>query len=213
MTKFADQLFDDLMQEHGPLLADVRAPSAPRRRVAHPVRLGAVAGGAAAAAAAVGLVLAGGASPAYAVTSNADGTVSVAVYNQSGITGANAALQKMGDKQVVIVPVKAGCERITSLPLVPRDAGYLPLQTNVSKSASGSVSVSEPGQSVTVSGKVVPKGDVDLVLVQATSKGTLMWGDVVGTKTPQGAKALVVKVDTLTRAPAPSCVSVPQYKG
>jgi hypothetical protein len=213
MTKFADQLFDDLMREHGPALAATRVPAAPQRRVARPVLLAAGAG-AAAVAATAGLLAAGGGTPAYAVTGNADGTVSVAVYNQSGIAGANAALQKLGDR-VALVPVKAGCESVTALPLVPRDASYLPLQTSVTKSGGGSVTVSEPGggQSVTVSGKGIPKGDVDLVLVQETGKGTQMWGDVLGVKALKGSKTLVVKVDTLTKAPAPSCVSAPQFKG
>jgi len=50
MTKFADQLFDDLMREHGTVLSDVRVPSAPRRRhTARPALLAAGAGGVAAA--------------------------------------------------------------------------------------------------------------------------------------------------------------------
>jgi hypothetical protein len=196
MTKFADQLFDDLMQEHGPELAATRMPAAPKRRVAHPVRLAAVAGGIAAVATGVGLMVPGGGTPAYAVTANANGTVTLDVYDQSGIAGANAALRKLGD-QVVVVPVKAGCPSITSLPLVPRDAGYLPLQTNVTKSGGGSVTVSVPGggKSVTVSGKGIPKGDVALVLVQPTSKGTLVWGEegarCEGEHADQGSRPVV----------------------
>ena len=94
MTKFADQLFDDLMREHGTVLSDVRVPSAPRRRhTARPALLAAGAGGVAAAVTA-GLLVAGGRTPAYAVTRNPDGTVSLAVYQQSGIAGANAKLHQ-----------------------------------------------------------------------------------------------------------------------
>jgi hypothetical protein len=214
MTKFADQLFDDLMQEHGPALTAMRAPAAPKRRVAHPVRLAGVAGGVAAVAAGVGLLVPGGGTPAYAVTSNANGSVTLDVYDQSGIAGANAALHKLG-QQVVVVPVKASCPSITSLPLVPRDARYVALQNNVTKSGSGSVTVSVPGggQSITVSGQDVPKGDVALVLVQPTSKGTLMWGEVTGQTSNGKSKLLLAKVDTVTKAPAPSCVSAPEFKG
>ena len=212
MTKFADQLFDDLMQEHGSELAATRLPSAPRRHVTHPVRLaagGVVAVGAVAVGA--GFLVPGGGSPAYAVTANANGTVNLDVYDQSGIAPANAALRKLGDGQVVVVPVTAGCPSITSLPLVPRDADYLPIQNDVSKSGNGSVAVSMPGggHSVNVSGKGIPKGDVDLVLVQATSKDTLVWGRVVSVT----SKGAAVAVDTLTKAPAPSCVSVPESAG
>ena len=216
MTKFADQLFDDLMREHGPSLADVRAPSAPKRRVAHPVRLGAVAGGVAAAAVTAGLVLAGGASPAYAVTSNADGTVSVAVYDQSGFAGANAALQKLGHR-IALVPVKAGCESVTALPLVSRADGYRLGRLSISKSGGSVVVLGGLGGPWTISGQDVPRGDVDLVLVQETSKGMELWSHVLqwrpvtvkGRPGYAGFGSLV----TLTRAPAPSCVSVPVFKG
>ena len=33
MTKFADQLFDDLMREHGPALAHTTLPAQPRRHI------------------------------------------------------------------------------------------------------------------------------------------------------------------------------------
>lgn len=214
MTRFTDQLFDDLMREHGPTLASAKVPAAPKRHLARrPVLLTAGAGGLAVAAT-VGALVAGGGTPAYAVTANANGSVTLAVYDQSGIAGANAALHKLG-KPVVVVPVKSGCPSITSLPLVPRDAGYVPLQENVTTSGSGSVTVSVPGggPSFTASGQGIPKGDVALVLVQPTSRGTLMWGEAVGQETAKGVKALVVKAETLTKAPAPSCVSVPKYTG
>jgi hypothetical protein len=215
MTKFADQLFDDLIQEHGPELAATRVAAAPKRRVAHPVRLSAVAGGIAAVATGVGLAVPGGGTPAYAVNANANGTVTLDVYDQSGIAGANAALQKLGER-VEVVRVKAGCPSITSLPLVPRDARFIPLRSDVTKSGGDSVTVTVEGgidgKSVTVSGKGIPKGDVAMVLVQPTSKGTLMWGETT-VKTVKGVKFLVVKVSTVTKAPAPSCVSAPEYKG
>ena len=59
MTKFADQLFDDLMREHGPTLAHTRPP-APRRHAATRRALLAVGGGgvAVAVAAAAGVLVA-----------------------------------------------------------------------------------------------------------------------------------------------------------
>ncbi len=88
MTRFADQLFDDLMREHGSALAHVKAPAARQAapRHARPVLLTAGAGGVAVAAT-VGTLVAGGGTPAYAVTAHPDGTVSLAVYQQSGIAG------------------------------------------------------------------------------------------------------------------------------
>jgi hypothetical protein len=204
MTKFADQLFDDLMQDHGPELAATRAPAAPKRRVAHPVRLAAGAGGLAAVAAAVGLLVPGGSSTGFSVTNNANGTVTLDAYDQSGIAGANAELQKMGDR-VALVPVRSSCPSITSLPKVS-DAGYLPVQMIVTKKSSGSIAFNVQGvKQIVVNARDIPKGDVILVPVQPDSNGVLVFGQVVAAS----AHLATAKVGVLTKAPAPSCVSVP----
>src|ERR1700689_3130470 len=101
MTKFADQLLDDLMREHGPALAHTGPPAARG-------------GGVAVAAAAAGVLVAGGGTPAYAVTTHPDGTVTLAVTRAAGISGANGALRKLGDR-VVVVPVRHGCPSLGSL--------------------------------------------------------------------------------------------------
>ena len=103
MTKFEDQLFDDLMREHGSTLTNARRP-APRRHVATRRALLAVGGGGVAAAAAAGVLvatagggapghsanLARGTTPAYALTTHSNGTITLAVYQKSGIAAANA---------------------------------------------------------------------------------------------------------------------------
>lgn len=148
MTRFADQLFDDLMREHGEALAQAPVPVAPRRHLtARPVLLTAGAGGVAVAAA-VGTLVAGGGTPAYAVTAHPDGTVTLAVYQASGIAGANSKLHQLGDR-VVVVPVKPGCPSINSLP-APR----VPAK-QISAEASGS-----SDGSVTVDAQGVPSGDI-----------------------------------------------------
>jgi hypothetical protein len=197
MNKFADQLFDDLIQEHGPALASTRVPAAPKRRVAHPVRLSAVTGGIAAVASAVGLLTAGGASPAYAVTSNANGSVSLDVYNQSGIAGVNQALRKMGDGSVVLVADQGICPSINSLPKVPghpkiRVSGVAKEQLN------GNYLSVTPG-SFTVYAHDIPKGDTLAVVVQdvgfMTKEGKI------------GKTATLVVATRLTRGPVPSCLN------
>ena len=86
------------MREHGSALASVRVPTAPKRRLAtRPVLLTAGAGGLAAVAAVGTLVATGGGTPAYAVTPHSDGTVTLALYQKSGIAGANAKLHQLGD--------------------------------------------------------------------------------------------------------------------
>ena len=202
MTKFADQLFDDLMREHGSTLTTTRPP-APRRHVATRRALLAVGGGGVAVAAAAGALVAtagangaghgadvaGGTTPAYAVTTNPDGTVTLAVYQKDGIAGANARLRELGDSQVYVVPVGAGCPSISSLPApaVSLNGKHLGVQTSVTVGSSA-------GRSVTVNAKGIPAGDILVVAVETTTTGN--------TTTSLGA-------GKLTTAPAPNCVSLP----
>src|SRR5215472_7467691 len=112
MTKFEDQLFGQLMAEHGHQLRAMERPAPARRRIRRPVWL--ATGAAGAVAAVTGTVMALGnapASAAYSVTQH-DGAVSVAVYNASGVPGANAALHRI-HARVVVVPVQPGCPSIT----------------------------------------------------------------------------------------------------
>ena len=193
MTRFEDQLFDDLIREHGSALNIVGTPK--RHPRTGRALLAAGAGGVAVAAVAGVLVAtATGHGPgataatdsAYTVTSNPNGTVTLAVYQRSGIAAANAKLHQLGDKQVYVVPVAADCPSITSLPApaVPLN-GHLGIQTGVS---------AKPGGSVTVTAKGIPAGDILVVGIATTVTG--------GTTTTLGASRL-------TSAPAPTCVSLP----
>jgi len=181
MTKFADQLFDDLMREHGPALAQARPPAHSRRRIRTRRALLAGGGTLAVAAAIAGILVAGRGSPAYAVTKNPDGTITLAVYQTSGIAGANARLRQLGDKQVVVVPVEAGCPGLGSLP-APAVSGRghrITTQTGVSRNGS-----------VTVNAQGIPAGDILVVGVETSGHSSLGGGG-------------------LTSPPAPSCISLP----
>jgi len=186
MTKFADQLYADLMREHGSTLAHTRPP-APRRHVAAR-RTWLVAGaGCLAVAGTAGALVAGGAgggSPAYAVTKNPNGTVTLDVYQKSGIAGANAKLHQLGDN-VVVVPVGAGCPSIRSLPApaVPAARGSITVQGTSSKDGS-----------FTVNAQGIPAGDILVVAVGTSTNGTTTTSFSDG---------------KLTSPPAPSCVSLP----
>jgi hypothetical protein len=183
MTKFADQLFDDLMREHGPALART-TPPAPRRHIATRRTLLATGTACAAVGVTAGALVAGGGTPAYAVTTNPDGTVTLAVYQKSGIAGANARLRQLGDGQVVVVPVESGCPSLGSLPApaVPR-RGHIPTQVTASRDGS-----------VTVKAKGIPAGDILVVGFKTTVHGS--------TVTSGGGSRL-------TSPPAPNCVSLP----
>lgn len=149
MTKFADELFRDLIREHGPALQRVQPPAAPRRRVtAHPAWLGAGAAGLAAATAASVAILGGDpAYAAYTVTPHANGTVTVSVSRPAGVAGANAALHKIGAR-VVVVPVHAGCPSLSSLPH-PTPAPHLSIAVAAGKRDDGhrsvTVRIGKPG--------------------------------------------------------------------
>jgi hypothetical protein len=185
VTNFADQLFTDLMQEHGPALALTRPPADPRRHaVTGRKLLAAGAGGVAVAAAAASALVAGGGTPAYAVTTHSDGTVTLAVNQAAGISGANARLHQLGDR-VVVVPVESGCPTISSLPAPAVRPARISASTKVGHDGS-----------VTVNAKGIPAGDILVVAVETdvhAANGTTYSMSDSG----------------LTSPPAPSCVSLP----
>jgi hypothetical protein len=187
MTKFADQLFEDLMREHGQALEGVRLAAHPGRRVATRRVVLAAGGALAAAGGIVGAVMAGSGTPAppavtsrtpvhphqaYSVRSNPDGTITLAVYRKSGIGAANLRLRQMGEDQVVVVPVEAGCPSLAP-PVVPV------------KGLTISAGPSDSGGSVTVTAHGIPAGDILVVGVQTS-------GTIFG---------------ALTSPPAPACIS------
>ncbi len=143
MTKFEDQLFGQLMAEHGHRLRAMERPAPARRRVGRPVWLAVGAAGAVAAVT-TAAVMALGSAPAYAaysVTRHANGTVTVSVDRASGVAGANAALHAMRAR-VAVVPVRPGCPPIGSLPR-PHPAPHpdVSVATGVTKSGHRSVTV------------------------------------------------------------------------
>jgi hypothetical protein len=181
MMKFSDQLFEDLLREHGAALRGMaREAPAPARRRARPIW--ATTGLATAAAAVTGaFVLFGtGASPAYAVTRNADGTVSVSVAKASGIGAANAKLKAMGVRAVV-VRVGDGCPGLDSL-IVHDDPGG-PVQTTV-RGHDGHI------DSITVNASGIPADETMILAFQSDGGATF------------GSSGFVT-------GPVPACVSLP----
>jgi hypothetical protein len=133
--------------------------------------------------------VAGGKNPAYAVTNNPNGTVTLAVYQKDGIAGANAKLHELGDSQVYVVPVGAGCPSMSSLPAPAASLNGKHLRVQSSVSIGGTA-----GGSVTVNAKGIPAGDI-LVVGVATTVNSGM--------------TTTLAASQLTSAPAPSCVSLP----
>jgi hypothetical protein len=102
-------------------------------------------------AVAAGVVVLGGGSPAYAVTPNADGTVTVALKQLAAIPAANIKLRAYGIR-AVLVPVRPGCP---SMP--PPPAGSHP------QSARGSATGSGNGMSITLDVRGAPAGEIAVV--------------------------------------------------
>jgi hypothetical protein len=166
MTKFADQLFTDLMREHGPALAQTRPPAAGRRIASRPALLATATGFAAVAATVGGLLASGGGTPAYALTTHPNGRVTLDVYRESGIAGINTKLHQLGDGQVFVVPVERGCPR-------PAPPAVSPIGAEISVGASRS-----SDGSVTVDAQGIPAGDI-LVVGFVTTANETYGGSVI----------------------------------
>ncbi len=89
MTRFKDNLLDDLMREHGETVEE-----APERRTRRPLL--AAAGALAIAGAATVVITTSSGQEAYAVTKNADGSVTVTIRDIKGVGPANAKLREYG---------------------------------------------------------------------------------------------------------------------
>jgi hypothetical protein len=154
MTKFEDQLFGQLMAEHGHRLRAAERPAPARHWARRVVWL--VTGAAGAVAAVTAAVMALGNAPAYAaysVTRHANGTLTVSVSRPSGVAGANVTLHAMGAR-VVVVPVRPGCPAIGSLPR-PQPAPHPGVSVAAGMTGKGHLSVT-----VKVWGKGgIPAGD------------------------------------------------------
>jgi hypothetical protein len=187
MTKFEDQLYQQLMTEHGHHLRALPGPAPARRRVRRPVWLATGAAGAVAAGTAA--VLALGSAPAlaaYSVTRH-DDAITVAVNRSSGVAGANVTLHAMGAR-VRVVPVRPGCPPIGSLPRA-RPAPHLAVSVTTGMNGNGHRSVT-----VTLGKPGIPAGDT-MVLAFSGHSGP--------GSTSLGAGGIIT-------GPVPRCVSLPQ---
>jgi len=128
MTKFSDHLWSDLAREHGATLAHADRPGPGRdgllrrRRVLAGSLLGLAGVGTA-------LVLALGASspPAYAVTTNSDGSVLVTINQDSDLPQANAKLIEMGINEQVTIYIAPGPAAVSGpVTCIPPPGASLP---------------------------------------------------------------------------------------
>lgn len=115
MSRFKERLWRELVREHGEALSRTPPSQAHHRWRARPRILVGAGVGLAGLGATLALVLGAAAtSPAFAVTRNHDGTVSVAIHKWSAIPAANARLRKMGIR-AELAPAPAACVVVQSL--------------------------------------------------------------------------------------------------
>ena len=176
MSNFEDGLWSDLVREHGSELALAPRPARRRLRRGVPLTAGALVVAGAMIAAAL-ILTAGTSPPAYAVSENSDGTVTVTINELLGVSGANAELVRLGVRATV-ARVEPGCN--ASANLVP---GPPPLATKM-------VHPDRPGV-MTIDPSLIPPGDTLRISAERLSSG------------PPAAVGLGI---ALYRGPAPACV-------
>ena len=115
MTKFTDNLWRDLVREHGPTLALADRPEPGRAPLLRRLRV--LAGstlGLAGVGAALGLALgAASSTPAYAVTTNSDGSVLVTINQNSALPQANAKLTALGIHEQITIYLASGAAAVS----------------------------------------------------------------------------------------------------
>lgn len=158
MNTFEDRLWSDLLREHGDQMRDHSGLSRPARRRRPALITGsALATVGLAAAVLLALTATTSTPPAYAVTTNSDGTVTVTLNDISALTGLNAELARDGirAKAIPFTPtcptrgfpgiMPAGTDPSTyTITIVPADipAGYTAIVA-ASENASGQVELAE----------------------------------------------------------------------
>jgi hypothetical protein len=130
MSEFEDNLWLAVVREHGNELARTERTAHTRRRASRPQLLAGTTAGLATIAIAAGLLFGTSTSPpAFAVTRNPDGTVTVNLMHPSGIAGANKKLAAMGVRAQIAEPAKTPPELVCpggTAPTITLDPASIP---------------------------------------------------------------------------------------
>ena len=142
MTEFEDNLWLEVVREHGHELADARRPVRTHRRATRPQLLAGTTVGLVAVATAAALLLGASTSPpAFAVTRHPDGTVTVKLRQPSGIAPANEKLAAMGVRAQIAADTKTPPQLVCpggTVPTITFDPASIPSRDEL---------VISPGQS------------------------------------------------------------------
>jgi hypothetical protein len=114
MSKFTDHLWQDLVREHGPKLAHADRPGPGQVRRPRPRVLAGSSLGLAGIGAALVLALGGSAAaPAFAITTNGDGSVLVNINRLQSLPAANHKLTAMGIHEQVTIYMATGAGAVS----------------------------------------------------------------------------------------------------
>ena len=115
MTKFTDHLWRDLVREHGATLALADRPERGRAALLRRPRVlaGSTLGLAGVGTALVLTLGAASTTPAYAVTTNGDGSVLVTINQNSALPQANAKLTAMGIHEQITIDMASGAAAVS----------------------------------------------------------------------------------------------------
>ncbi len=170
MTKIDERLWADLIQEPGANRA-LAAAQPPRRRRSPrraPLAAGALVLFAAIVAAAMTLTAGTSTTPAYAVTVNPDGSVSVTLTEVLGVSGANEALARLGVR-ARIAKVQAGCTQTgEKVRLEPGAAAHEQQELIVEPQKNGE---GLAGINMIIHPDAIPQGDTALITAQLDDGG------------------------------------------
>jgi len=170
MTKIEDRLWADLIQEPGASRALAAAQPLRRRRSSRraPLAAGALVLLVAIVAAAITLTAGTSTTPAYAVTVNPDGSVSVTLTEVLGVSGANEALARLGVR-ARIAQIEAGCTQTgEKARLVPGDAAHEQQEQIVEPQKDGE---GLAGINMIIHPDAIPPGDTALITAQLDDSG------------------------------------------
>jgi hypothetical protein len=115
MSKYTDQLWRDLVREHGATLAHADRPAPGRASLLRRPRVlaGSTLGLAGVGTALVLVLGAASSTPAYAITTNGDGSVLVTINQNSALPQANAKLAAMGIREQVTIYMASGAAAVS----------------------------------------------------------------------------------------------------
>jgi hypothetical protein len=173
VSRFEDRLWDELVEQHGALLLDPPPAALPHARVrarrlrwTARRRLPIAALGTALAGVVAALVIGlsgGGGTPAYAVTSNGDGTITVTIREIVGIEGANGKLKALG-VPVRVVPAEPGCPAVGAAPDRVSPERHHAILSLIGRSGSASAKITPAA---------IPSGDTLVLGVHQLDAGTI----------------------------------------